>query len=161
MLPNNVGLTIILPDGREVPDNFELINVSEDDSGVYTIISEEGCKKTLTIEVTRFGSAKTLGFEEFHVDFQNSGSHSNIIGVTTYPNPTVDEVGINLQSVLGKSLKVLVTNLQQQVLINEWMDKDHAGSLKLDFTNFTQGVYILNITMEDGEVVTRKIVKNR
>jgi len=161
MLPNNVGLTIILPDGREVPDDYELLNVGQSHSGVYTLISEEGCKATLAIDVLRLGSSKTLGFEEFRVEYLSTGYGSDQIGISTYPNPTIDEVSINLQSVLGKSLEVLVTNLQQQVLLNESLDKGHAETINLDFTNFTQGIYILSLTTEDGKVISRKIVKNR
>ena len=154
-----MGLTIITPDGREVPDNYGFVNVTQAHSGVYTLKSAEGCKTTLTLEVLRFGSSKTAGFEEFQVGFQNQ--NKTLDQITVYPNPTFDEVSLNLQSILGKSAKVLLTNMQQQILINEILEKEHSGYMKLNMTSFTPGIYVLKLTVDDGEVITQKIVKNK
>ena len=51
MLPNGIGLTITLPDGSNVSDNYSLGAVTADDSGSYVLISEEGCVKTLNLSV--------------------------------------------------------------------------------------------------------------
>ena len=51
MLPNSVGLTITLPNGSAVGDNYSLGTVSASDSGVYILTSEFGCKSILNLSV--------------------------------------------------------------------------------------------------------------
>ncbi|MGB5553743.1 MAG: T9SS type A sorting domain-containing protein, partial [Flavobacteriaceae bacterium] len=162
MLPNNVGLTIITPDGSEVPDNYGLVDVSKAQSGIYTLISELGCKTTLTLEVTEFGTLKSTAFDqfkEFQVDFEHTSAVNDYVSI--YPNPAVNDINIDLQSVIGKSITVRLINMQQQVLVNEFLDKSHESDVKLDVTGLTPGIYVLNLTLEDGEVITQKIIKNQ
>ncbi|SDN02252.1 PQQ-dependent sugar dehydrogenase [Kriegella aquimaris] len=51
MLPNGIGLTITLPDGSTVGDNYSLRSITEVDSGIYILTSEEGCSKTFNLSV--------------------------------------------------------------------------------------------------------------
>lgn len=51
MLPNGVGLTIKLPNGQTVGDNYRLGKVTASDSGVYVLTSEDGCQSTLNLTV--------------------------------------------------------------------------------------------------------------
>ncbi|MFV9551554.1 galactose oxidase-like domain-containing protein, partial [Algibacter sp. PT7-4] len=50
-LPNIDGLTITLPDGTRVGDDFDLGNVDYSDAGFYTLTSIYGCEVTLQIIV--------------------------------------------------------------------------------------------------------------
>ncbi|WP_411032162.1 PQQ-dependent sugar dehydrogenase [Spongiimicrobium sp. 3-5] len=52
MLPNGIGLTITLPDGSQVGDDYNLGNVSSSEQGVYTLTSEEGCSETFSLIVS-------------------------------------------------------------------------------------------------------------
>ncbi|MFH6605191.1 hypothetical protein ACEZ3G_17050, partial [Maribacter algicola] len=51
MLPNGVGVSITLPDGGTVGDNYSLGNVSAFDSGAYLLTSDEGCQTTINLTV--------------------------------------------------------------------------------------------------------------
>ena len=51
MLPDNIELSIALPDGTVVGDNFELGNVSPENNGAYVLTSAEGCTTTLNLTV--------------------------------------------------------------------------------------------------------------
>ena len=51
MIPNGIGLTVTLPNGTTVGDNYNLGSVTEADSGTYTFTSEQGCKSTLNLVV--------------------------------------------------------------------------------------------------------------
>ena len=51
MLPDNIELSIALPDGTVVGDNFELGNVSPENNGTYVLTSAEGCTTTLNLTV--------------------------------------------------------------------------------------------------------------
>ncbi|MCB4800346.1 hypothetical protein, partial [Neotamlana laminarinivorans] len=50
-LPNEVDVTITLPDGSQVGDNYNLGDVVVSQSGIYTIESEYGCIITLEINI--------------------------------------------------------------------------------------------------------------
>ncbi|SDM12158.1 T9SS type A sorting domain-containing protein [Kriegella aquimaris] len=58
MYPNGVGLTIKLPNGSTVGDNYELGKVTAADSGAYLLTSEDGCQTTLNLKV---GSSNDSG----------------------------------------------------------------------------------------------------
>ncbi len=51
ILPNGVGVTITLPDGTRVGDDYSLGAVTPLANGVYTMTNESGCSNTLTITV--------------------------------------------------------------------------------------------------------------
>ena len=51
MLPNEIGLTIELPDGTIVGDNYNLGEVTPANNGTYTLTSAEGCSTTLILTV--------------------------------------------------------------------------------------------------------------
>ncbi|NHF61237.1 DUF1929 domain-containing protein, partial [Flavobacteriaceae bacterium TP-CH-4] len=51
ILPNGLGVTITLPNGSQVGDNYSLGSVTTADAGVYALTSDEGCTKYLTINV--------------------------------------------------------------------------------------------------------------
>lgn len=51
MLPNDIGVTIQLPDGTTVSDNHDLGPVSTDHSGAYLLTSAEGCQTTINLTV--------------------------------------------------------------------------------------------------------------
>lgn len=51
MLPNGIGLTITLPDGSTVGDNYSLRSITEGASGSYIFTSAEGCSETFNLSV--------------------------------------------------------------------------------------------------------------
>ncbi len=61
MLPNGIGLTITLPDGTLVGDNFSLGAVDESDSGAYLLTSAEGCQTTINLTVGGGTACPVLG----------------------------------------------------------------------------------------------------
>ncbi|WP_273567544.1 T9SS type A sorting domain-containing protein [Maribacter halichondriae] len=159
MLPNDIGLTITTPDGRQVADNYSLRNVTDADSGVYVLRSSEGCKTTLTLDVSKPGTGKSSPLDEFQGDFKNYHSVKNEFAV--YPNPTMDQATMDIQTLQGRPLSVILSNMQQQTLISEILTEDHSSSLTFDMSNFPPGMYIIKLTLDNGEVITRKIIKKR
>ncbi|WP_339711151.1 T9SS type A sorting domain-containing protein [uncultured Kriegella sp.] len=56
MYPNGVGVTIKLPNGATVGDNYDLGKVTTADSGAYLLTSEDGCQTTLNLSVGSSGN---------------------------------------------------------------------------------------------------------
>ncbi len=59
MLPNDIGLTITLPDGSTVGDNYDLGNVTAADNGIYLLTSAEGCQTTINLTVGGAGGCSS------------------------------------------------------------------------------------------------------
>ncbi|QCX00275.1 hypothetical protein FGM00_09185 [Aggregatimonas sangjinii] len=51
MLPNNIQVTITLPDGSEQPDDYLIPSLNSSNSGVYILTRNDGCSKTIDITV--------------------------------------------------------------------------------------------------------------
>ena len=79
MLPDGVGLTITLPNGSQVGDNFNLGNVVPSQSGTYTFTSSEGCIETLDITVNPFSCQPGDIIPEYTID----GNAQNGAGAIT------------------------------------------------------------------------------
>ncbi|WP_339711149.1 choice-of-anchor Q domain-containing protein [uncultured Kriegella sp.] len=57
MIPNGIGLSIKLPNGKTAGDNFKLGEVTTADSGAYVLTSATGCQTTLNLTVGDPGSS--------------------------------------------------------------------------------------------------------
>jgi hypothetical protein len=68
MLPNGIGLTIVLPDGTVVGNNYNLGNVTTADSGRYLLISEEGCESFIELTVESSCPGGTGIFPEYSIN---------------------------------------------------------------------------------------------
>ena len=78
MLPNNIGVSITLPDGTVVGDDYNLGNVTPANNGVYILTSAEGCESFLELTVTAF-DCTSLGLQtEYRID-----SGSSVVGSGT------------------------------------------------------------------------------
>ena len=76
--------------------------------------------------------------------------------IAIYPNPVKDNLNIESQSKIIADLKVYSitgTLLQEMKNVNK-------STLGLNISNYTNGVYFVNLTLEDGSTFVRKIIKN-
>ncbi|WP_299434993.1 PQQ-dependent sugar dehydrogenase [uncultured Maribacter sp.] len=141
MLPNNIGLDIKLPNGALVNDNYNLGAVTTLDNGIYTLISEEGCKTFIRMNVVK----PKVAIEQ--VSFMSSSfienKKSNIIDdvIRIYPNPTKGELSIDMSGKLNEALDVKILNSSGQVVRFVMYNENHKAIEKLDLSEFTEGVY--------------------
>ncbi len=155
-LPNNLNLSITLPNGDEVGDNYSLGAVTPSNNGFYVITSAQGCKTVLQLEVIENGAGRNNSFVDFNKDFESSERATDLI--TAYPNPTTDVVNIDLYSLQGRPVDITVTNMQQQQVVFKSLNENHGMDLQLDLGNFNTGTYFVNI-LSEGEIITKKVVK--
>ena len=143
-LPNGNALTITLPDGSIVGDNFSLGQVTTSDSGLYIITMGEGCTETLELIVEEIGGG--------------SGECEN---VTIIPEYNIDGHWGSGESVLTleKGTSVVLSALPNGkaltiTLPNGNIVGDNYGLGEV--TTSQNGIY--TITMADGCTQTLEII---
>ncbi|WP_430905674.1 PQQ-dependent sugar dehydrogenase [Maribacter sp. 2-571] len=155
-LPNDKRVTITLPNGEVVGDNYSLGNVGAQDAGFYVIESAEGCRSVLQLYVSDSASNRNDTFDEFGREFENSARENTSVSV--YPNPTSTMVTVDLYGLAGKEVEVVVTNMQQQQLLYRALKQDHSPTLDLSLETLTTGTYFVSV-WSNGAVITKKVVK--
>jgi hypothetical protein len=75
--------------------------------------------------------------------------------LTVFPNPTEGKITVN-------STKVKIQNVEVHTMLGELLDvysNDHRqNTIQIDISDFSKGIYFLNIKTQDG-IVVKKIVK--
>ena len=104
-------------------------------------------------EIDRAGSAYIF-MDPSLLGVTNYGTVENAIA--TYPNPVRDVLNIESQSKAIANLKVYAIS---GALLQE-MKEVNNNSVLLNISNYTNGIYFVNITLEDGLNVVHKIIKN-
>lgn len=109
---------------------------------------------------------------QFNLDFGKSLTYYFTVGYTleneqiditrsigTYPNPTTDEVVLDLQGYLGHKLNVQIMDIQGKMLVSENVNVLSDNEiLEYHLGNQKQGIYYLNVQGE-GVNFAKKIVK--
>ena len=76
----------------------------------------------------------------------------NRMSFTVYPNPATDYLYIDNHA--DKGLNIAITDVTGRTL-----HKGYMTNTKLDVRYWATGIYIINITDEDGNTYTRKVMK--
>lgn len=78
--------------------------------------------------------------------------------IKVFPSPAEDKISFLSSSFSSNKMKFAeVFNLQgQRCLLSEFTDE---GLPEMDMRNLQAGAYILSITLEDKQIVTKKIIK--
>ncbi len=104
-------------------------------------------------EIDRAGSAYIF-MDPSLLGITNNGDLENNIAI--YPNPVKDNLNIESLSKTISNLKVYsITGMLLQEMKNV-----NADTLGLNISNYANGVYFVNLTLDDGSTVVQKIIKN-
>jgi len=84
---------------------------------------------------------------------------SDILSFDVYPNPSLED--ITVRSVLSKkqNVELILLDLDGRVILHEYIKDATEISKMITMDNRYQGVYILQLRMEDGSMVSRRVVK--
>ncbi len=104
-------------------------------------------------EIDRAGSAYIF-IDPTLLGVTNNGTIENAIAA--YPNPVKDMLNIESQSKAIANLKVYAIS---GALLQE-MKEVNKSNITLNISNYTNGVYFVNLTLEDGSEAIQKIIKN-
>lgn len=131
MLPNGMGLNITKPNGEVVGDNYRIDSFNNEDVGLYTLLSENGCSSELNVVLDSGINCPYEIIPEYRInDTWLQGSEKII----------VDEGQDMRLSMLPNGIGLNIT-LPNGDVVNDDFDL-------LDFSSENQGTYI--ITTEDG-----------
>jgi hypothetical protein len=80
--------------------------------------------------------------------------------ISVFPNPTKSHFTLEINNVKAGSMNQfqLVDVTGRKVLVKELDSKESNFSLKVNLSDFAQGIYFLSVTVE-GKTTTRKIIK--
>jgi len=95
----------------------------------------------------------------------NSVNGQNIANVPTtvvlFPNPTSDYVDVRFSTQATSSVKIEVFNtLGQRVLVTNF-DDSFSTQTRLDLTDLKTGQYLVRITFDGTEVITKPLMVNK
>lgn len=99
--------------------------------------------------------------------YKNSNSNSNdevksstidIVKnkVNIYPNPTSGLLNVSLLN--NKIKKVTLSSIEGKVYVFEQFD--NSENVVLDLSNYSSGIYLMNIETDQGEIINSKVIKN-
>jgi len=80
------------------------------------------------------------------------------ISVSLYPNPTSHLVNIKIDDSGQSDFTVRVTDISGREFMNQNVENS-SGEVQLDLKPFRAGVYIVNIALDSGEVISKRILK--
>jgi hypothetical protein len=77
------------------------------------------------------------------------------IGLQLYPNPTMDNFYVSFLNIETISLRIL--DMQGKLIVDNQIIQ---SGQKLDVSPFERGVYSIEFTTDNGQVITRRLIKN-
>ena len=78
-------------------------------------------------------------------------------GINIYPNPTAENINVDIQAVAGGNFRIEVLNLLGQS-VNSITTKDH--NVKIDVANLPAGCYLVDCYNDGVKIATAKFIKN-
>lgn len=76
--------------------------------------------------------------------------------VNIYPNPTSGLLNISLPS--SKIKKVTLSSIEGKVYVFEQFN--NSENVVLNLSNYSSGIYLINIETDQGEIINSKVIKN-
>ena len=144
--------------------------IKTDDSGLVflTVAGGDGKSGNVIFKVSHNDKIMTINQNLTYEDDAMFGSFDNpyiinlaatgldnlISGISVYPTRTNDFVNVKINDVMIRSIDVFDIS---GVKLTEF--KDVNSSFKIDFNNYEEGIYFIDITMSDGRNTVYKIVK--
>ena len=140
--------------------NFQFPNLAY---GTYKIFGDAGGKKNPPLTVTLSAAQKTVGnivFEENNKKFEGHfgnvgiGRVNNLPGVSVFPNPVTDFVGVQGLSSIGGDKTIVLSSMTGAEISRQTVSNDASIST----ATLPAGIYLLQVQTEAGSASFR-IVK--
>ncbi|WP_299223196.1 T9SS type A sorting domain-containing protein [uncultured Psychroserpens sp.] len=159
--------SIEVADGSETPIN-ELLSINTDSKLIFAFDNSGNQKQRYycpipgcTIPTPPAGRQRdpnnTSAKKEVIVEEETSSLQDEMI---LYPNPTRGIVSIALKSNLDITLSDAVRVYNNSGTLVREIPSKSKTEMKMDLTNLPVGTYLIHVHMSNGEIVTKKIIKN-
>ena len=79
--------------------------------------------------------------------------------IIIFPNPTADMVSVDVSKFKNQAFTLAVVSSNNTAIMIKNIDKGHDDLISLDFSQYPEGVYILTLSMDNGESFVKKIIK--
>ena len=86
---------------------------------------------------------------------------TDLAAIAVFPNPATEEVFVNLKSFTGQKANIQVVNTYGQIVKQFNLAKIPTKVVRLDISNFQNGLYYLSINIDDSNTFTKKVLVNR
>jgi hypothetical protein len=94
------------------------------------------------------------------VDYAYYQASNSITASMVYPNPTIGNTNLAVQSTINQSAQLFVVGLDGKLYINKTISLVAGNNhLVIDSEQFASGIYIVNLIV-NGQKITHKLVKN-
>ena len=124
------------------------------DNGDYVINLYNGCKED-NVFTASYSTWLRISADEFVEPVSLSDYSDNKVEVSIYPNPTSDIVRMSWNKIKMNKIQVFDFQGHQLIKVNDVED----GQVTLDLGNLSRGMYIVRLTSEQGNIVSKRIVK--
>ena len=160
MLPNGIGLTVEFPDGSIYGDNHSLGAVDVQDSGLYILRSEEGCKTTITLSVMSYTMRSSSTTTKSDINWSRGFDIMNENQMIVSPNPASIELKVIFDSKFKTSkIEIYDTSGRRVELleINHTLVQEYV----IDLRRLAIGTYYLIAINQNGERIAKQIIVER
>lgn len=81
-------------------------------------------------------------------------------GISLFPNPSSSEFNINVKQNENAIELLTVYDMQGKIICRVKPSEISSGSYKLNCANWSNGLYLINLSLEDGSSTNFKVIKN-
>lgn len=106
---------------------------------------------TMVIDYFKIEALQPLSTENYNSDLENQ--------ISIFPNPARDEISIKINNTSSVKKMELFNLISSKITEIKNDDFNSKGVLNIDISNFSKGVYFLKTQFENGNIVTKKVVK--
>ena len=101
-----------------------------------------------------------LNYYEFNL-LTPTNEENNLAHVNVFPNPTSDHFLVQTELIEQQNIELNMFNNLGQIIFSKKINNVLHLNEKLDLSGFSAGHYYLNVKMENGYFVSKKIIKVR
>ncbi|NNL92387.1 MAG: T9SS type A sorting domain-containing protein [Saprospiraceae bacterium] len=102
------------------------------------------------------GTTRTIGVQDINLADNNNQS---IESVKTYPNPTYDELNVDINATAEQNVQMVVVDPQGKLIDKQLINATQGSNIiKMNVTDYTPGVYFLHITSGEQKIVEKFFV---
>lgn len=124
-------------------------------TGAQFVAYPQGCNGSFVYKTTTVDAQQNNTTVAANVD-DTVNLVKSINGFTIIPNPSSSTIEIALKEALFT--KVVISTIDGKTVLEQ--TSDATDRTRLDVSSYANGVYIINVTSEDGQLLTEKLIKN-